>query len=260
MSVKSRLQQRKAWFSLAQAAQRLGDEFNEEITAENVVELALEGDLAISIQVYGAQKVLPLQKGEQLGVRSAPSLSPITGYKPGVPGLADDVTGHVGDGIYRIGIDAPPTKRHLHRLVGGEPLGTVGTPAWYLIMDDADGGEPHLFVPLQPVKETKLLPFPLPQSLLVRREELDALIAELGGQEPTQANEDGELRPSRLLAIAALLDLLKDNTRLNHNQDSIIREIEARQKGVLGLGEDTLKKMFAKANKDFKEAQKYSSS
>jgi hypothetical protein len=192
MSVKTRLKQRKKWFTLEQAAHRLGDEFNEDITAENVVELALEGDLAISMQVYGAQKVLPLQKGNQVGVRSVPSLSPITGYKPGMPGLPEDVTGHVGEGIYRIGIDAPSTKQHLHRLVGGEPLGTVGTPAWYL-MDDADGGEPHLFVPLQPVKETKLLRFPSPQSLLVRREELEAFIAEHGEQNAPPAIDSDEL-------------------------------------------------------------------
>lgn len=203
MSVKSRLQQRKAWFTLDQAAQRLSDEYNEDITTENVLELALGGDLAISMQVYGAQKVLPLQEGEQTGVRAAPSLSPIIGYKPGMPGLREDVTGHVGEGIYRVGIDAPSTKQHLHRLIGGDSLGTAGTPAWYLIMDDADGGEPHLFVPLQPVKETQLLPFPSPQSLLVRREELEAFISEVGEQNAAPDSEGENLRALEALGLLA---------------------------------------------------------
>lgn len=253
MSVKTRLQQRKTWFTLAQAAQRLSDEFNEDVTTENVVELALEGDLAISIQVYGAQKVMPLQKGEQLGVRSAPSLSPITGYKPGVPGLPEDVTGHVGAGIYRIGIDAPSAKHHLHRLVGGEPLGTAGTPAWYLIMDDADGGEPHLFVPLQPIKETKLLPFPSPQSLLVRREDLETFITDQGHAE-TNTDE----KPSSLLTIGVLLKIMKEGTRQNHTQSSLIETIIDNQelKGVRGLSKRNLEDIFSAANKSLSEAMK----
>lgn len=253
MSVKSRLKQRKTWLTLEQAAKRLSDEFSEDVTAENILELALEGDLPISVQVYGAQKVMPLQKGEQIGVRSAPSLSPITGYKPGVPGLPEGVTGHVGAGIYQVGIDAPSTRNHLHRLIGSEALGTTGTPAWYLIMDDADGGEPHLFVPLEPVKDTKLLPLPSLQSLLVRRIDLEPFIEELGKQSPELSSEGEELRALEALGLLAETFALKGPSNWRKLETgkpnkAQIAEAMSKQAGeVYGMSKSKLQRLLTDA-------------
>lgn len=201
MSVKSRLQKRKPWFTLEQSAQRLSNEFGEEVTIENILELALEGELAISIQVYGAQKALPLQKGKQLGSSELPLLSPISGYRPGAPGLPEEATAHIGAGIYRIGLDSPSAKQQLHRLIAGEAIGTVGTPAWYLIMDDEVHDDPHLYIPLEPVSEIKWLPFPPPQSILVQRDDLESFIDSvgLGDGEPAIACDDN--KPLEVLGL-----------------------------------------------------------
>lgn len=203
MSVKSRLKQRKTWFTLEQAAQRLSDEFSEQVTAENLLELALEGDLPISIQVYGAQKVMPIHRGVGADMVTVPSFSPVVGYEPGVTESGGKATAYVGTGIYQVGLNAASTKSHLHRLIGSEALGTVGAPAWYFIMENADGGEPYFYVPLEPVEKIKLLPLPAPETLLIKRRDVEALIAELVSEQGDIASGAEQLAED-LRALEAL--------------------------------------------------------
>jgi hypothetical protein len=61
-------------------------------------------------------------------------------------------------------------------------------------------------------------------------------------------------KPSHLLTIAVLLELLKEKGRPVYNQDAIVLEISKRygeesERPVLGLGSSNIKDIFAEANK-----------
>lgn len=61
-----------------------------------------------------------------------------------------------------------------------------------------------------------------------------------------------------LLIIAALLDLLKENDRLNHTQATLTEEIDKRFKNVSGVSVSTMEKLFPLANKAMGNARKQS--
>ncbi|MFI8611174.1 hypothetical protein ACIGFL_23010 [Pseudomonas sp. NPDC077649] len=68
-------------------------------------------------------------------------------------------------------------------------------------------------------------------------------------------------KPSHLLTIAALLELLTEKGRPVYNQDSIISEIDDRYgkksgSELRGLGDSNLKKIFADANTAMSDAKK----
>lgn len=67
-----------------------------------------------------------------------------------------------------------------------------------------------------------------------------------------------DIPSSHLLIIAALLDLLKNNTRLEHNQNSLMEEIDMRFKNVEGISVSAMEKLFPVANKAMKIARKQS--
>lgn len=64
-----------------------------------------------------------------------------------------------------------------------------------------------------------------------------------------------EAKPSHLLAIAAMLELLNEPSRAARNQSAIVAEILERHQGKRGLGRRTLEDIFAAANRAFKEAE-----
>ncbi|HHK4756178.1 TPA: hypothetical protein ACQTZV_003158 [Pseudomonas aeruginosa] len=59
---------------------------------------------------------------------------------------------------------------------------------------------------------------------------------------------------NHLLVISALVEMLKDDTRPRHNQQSIIETIEDEYGHVHGLGATSLRTLFAEANKARKAA------
>lgn len=59
---------------------------------------------------------------------------------------------------------------------------------------------------------------------------------------------------NHLLVISALVEMLKDDTRPRHNQQSIIETIEDEYGHVHGLGATSLRTLFAEANKARKTA------
>lgn len=87
------------------------------------------------------------------------------------------------------------------------------------------------------------------------------------------AKVEGQEKPSHLLAIAALLGLLKESGRPPYNQDAttkaaekservpysqdaIIQTIVEQDKDISGLSQGNLEKLFAKANGALKDARK----
>lgn len=60
---------------------------------------------------------------------------------------------------------------------------------------------------------------------------------------------DAEPKPSHLLAIAGLLELLLDDSRPRYNQASAAKAIEARHPDWYGASASTLDKIFARANR-----------
>lgn len=71
---------------------------------------------------------------------------------------------------------------------------------------------------------------------------------------PSKAEEEGQ--PSKLLAIAALLELLTSDEKLRYNQSNIATTIEEKNKNVHGLSKSNLEKLFAAANKLLSEERK----
>lgn len=76
--------------------------------------------------------------------------------------------------------------------------------------------------------------------------------------EAFQATNEGKRaqqeKPSHLLAIAALVELLTKDGRKNYNQNAIFEDIA--EMGVPGLSKSNLEKLVAEANKALKEARK----
>ena len=86
---------------------------------------------------------------------------------------------------------------------------------------------------------------------LFRRTELKKAItssgsAPLTSSPPTHANH--------LVVISELIEMLKDDSRPRHNQQSIVAAIEEKYKGILGLGATNLRNLFADANRARKAA------
>ncbi|MDN3559805.1 hypothetical protein [Vreelandella neptunia] len=67
-----------------------------------------------------------------------------------------------------------------------------------------------------------------------------------------------QVKPSHLLTIAALLELLKDSVKPRYNQSAIIDSIVDNNKYVRGLSQGNLEPMFGAANKALEEARKNS--
>lgn len=73
--------------------------------------------------------------------------------------------------------------------------------------------------------------------------------------EPKCTATNAEAKPSHLLAIAAMLELLDEPGRAARNQSAIVAEILERYPRKRGLGKRTLEDIFAAANRAFKEAE-----
>ncbi|MBO2926447.1 hypothetical protein [Metapseudomonas otitidis] len=87
---------------------------------------------------------------------------------------------------------------------------------------------------------------------LFRRTELEKVIASsvsapLTSSPPPHANH--------LVVISELIEMLKDDSRPRHNQQSIVAAIEEKYKGILGLGATNLRNLFADANRARKAAE-----
>lgn len=74
--------------------------------------------------------------------------------------------------------------------------------------------------------------------------------------EKAQSQQSEPLRAKHLVVISELVEMLKDNDRPRYNQDSIVKAIEDKYKGILGLGPTSLRSLFALANNARKEAEK----
>lgn len=86
--------------------------------------------------------------------------------------------------------------------------------------------------------------------LLFRQSEISDLARAFGGA----AAPVDSLKPSHLLTIAALLELLKERGRPIYNQDAIVGVINKRygeesEHPIRGLGSSNIKDIFAEANK-----------
>lgn len=184
MSVKSRLQQRKTWFTLSQAAQRLSEEFNEDISIEDVVELAMEGDLDVWIESHTFQRAMRISS---------------TTYD-------NDLFTLVPPGIYRVGIRDPLLTRYLRHKLGPDGLGGKGPrlPLWSISKFD-EGIETGLLAPLQQPGKLIFDPMPFPplEGLKIRREELEAFIVEASNQNSEPASEKDELKAIEVLGLLA---------------------------------------------------------
>lgn len=73
--------------------------------------------------------------------------------------------------------------------------------------------------------------------------------------EPKCSAANAEVKPSHLLAIAAMLELLDEPGRGARNQSAIVSEILERHPRKRGLGKRTLEDIFAAANRAFKKAE-----
>lgn len=73
--------------------------------------------------------------------------------------------------------------------------------------------------------------------------------------EPKCPAANAEAKPSHLLAIAAMLELLGEPSRGARNQSAIVAEILERHSRKRGLGKRTLEDIFAAANRAFKDAE-----
>lgn len=97
--------------------------------------------------------------------------------------------------------------------------------------------------------------FPIPylpegSAVVIRRANLDKFVHSL--EEATHEGARNEEKPSSLLAVAALIELLKKG-RSNRTQDSIIEELQ--EIVPKGLSESNMKKMLPEANRLLKEAK-----
>ncbi|UVE47706.1 hypothetical protein KS461_10650 [Pseudomonas chlororaphis] len=73
--------------------------------------------------------------------------------------------------------------------------------------------------------------------------------------EPKCSATNAEAKPSHLLAIAAMLELLGEPSRGARNQSAVVAEILERHPGKRGLGQRNLESIFAAANRASKEAE-----
>jgi hypothetical protein len=112
------------------------------------------------------------------------------------------------------------------------------------------------------------------EALLFKKIDIDDLAAKFGKDDDfsseaaeivspaTKSKEEPDHEPpvarSRLLAIAALLELLKDKQRpIYHTQEKIRKAIQKKYPNDgAGVGDDTLKKLFADANREKRQLLK----
>lgn len=226
MSVKTRLRQRKAWFTLKQAAQRLSDEFNEDVSVEDILELVVEGEFGVSVHIDSAQKALRIH----------------------YPKANEEVSCIISPGTYQISKLSPHVKTHLRRMSGINGIGNSNLLLWSIFKADTDDGKKRYFNLLSPKDE--LLPFPSADKLLIRRTDLDIFILSL--DESANQRHGSEEKPSALLAVAALIELLKKD-KSNRTQASIIDELQ--DIAPKGLSKGNMDKMLPEANRLLKEAK-----
>ncbi|WP_226925021.1 hypothetical protein, partial [Stutzerimonas stutzeri] len=86
---------------------------------------------------------------------------------------------------------------------------------------------------------------------LFRRTELEKAITSSGSAPLTSSPPT---HPNHLVVISELIEMLKDDSRPRHNQQSIVAAIEEKYKGILGLGATNLRNLFADANRARKAA------
>ncbi|MGM0824595.1 MAG: hypothetical protein ACQEUY_07740 [Pseudomonadota bacterium] len=78
------------------------------------------------------------------------------------------------------------------------------------------------------------------------------------GMPLSKSGPEKQEKPSHLLTIAALVELLIKSEKPGYNQSRIIDSIagDPRNKDLIGLSESNLNKLFSKANKALEEARK----
>lgn len=86
---------------------------------------------------------------------------------------------------------------------------------------------------------------------LFRRTELEKAITSSGSAPLTSPPPP---HANHLVVISELIEMLKDDSRPRHNQQSIVAAIEEKYKGILGLGATNLRNLFADANRARKAA------
>lgn len=87
--------------------------------------------------------------------------------------------------------------------------------------------------------------------VLFRRTELEKAITSSGSAPLTSSPPP---HANHLAVISELIEMLKDDFRPRHNQQSIVAAIEEKYKGILGLGATNLRNLFADANRARKAA------
>lgn len=182
MSVKSRLQQRKASFTLEQAARRLGDEFGEEITIEDIVELVVEHELDAWLHVHSAQRAL----------------------NAGLPESPRDLITFMPPGLYRV-VRNPALMRHLSYRLEPDGLGAREPLLfmWFLSGPSSNAGTIWRAAPLTTGAGLTPAPFPPLKNLRVKREDLEAFIKKAANQDSEMARDAEELRALEALGLLA---------------------------------------------------------
>ncbi|MDN3562014.1 hypothetical protein [Vreelandella neptunia] len=105
------------------------------------------------------------------------------------------------------------------------------------------------------------MPFPEPpvkSQMLILKTDIEKLLSTENINCEKIISTVNDQLPSRLLAVAALLDVLKNEPKKNHTQDSIIIAITENKKyrDVDGLSRRNLETIFSEANKAMKEKMK----
>lgn len=280
----SKFEKFKDWLSIEDAAKRLSVSVGEDISEAEILRLGLDSHLMLSvyfvnpvtgvlldIELLGKDHVENDQSqgskttGEQQAsldrdadeTRASTDQLQANWFSDLVGVVFDDGRRNLQtlEGVWdllMLGDEVLDVKREYQRLTGGIDVNQMCIGGRFV----KKHGNPEIFeVFRKDSEENYYLPATslLADGMLVVR---TAVLQEF--EERMRCSEqspEGE-KPSNLLAVAVLLELLKEDSRRRYTQDSIAEEINARYPDWAGCSKSNLTKLFAKANATAKDENK----
>ncbi|WP_431023791.1 hypothetical protein [Halomonas sp. H5] len=211
MAIKNRLMRRKKWYTLEDAAKRIGTETGEEVSSKDVAQFALEGgiDLYVSLTYAYGKRLVPKELA-QASIHSG-SLEPwrmSADYfeDPGKERVSIDELTSL-DGLYRLGINTPAIRGALLSWIQGCSQEEIDDwdDSWSVF--DHEGDAWMVYECGDTIYGQMLPSYTLPKinSLTLLREDIEHFISSLEEEQASYETQEGEILRA-LEAMGLLVD------------------------------------------------------
>lgn len=234
-ALKELLREAEPFLTLEDAAVRLTDITGEKVSAAGLLRLGILGKLTLTIRLLGVVNACKVT----IEPSESEDFSDCLVYEPPFLG---GLRGDFDLWVNQSGLNQPGLTSYVVNSRGEIENEFGGILVW--------APEANRVIEILNADGFGSKTLPSACSVLISKAVFDKLILSL--EEPANERHSGEAKPSALLAVAALIELLRKD-KPNRTQDSIIAELQ--EIVPKGLSKSNMDKMLPEANRLLKEAK-----